>query len=51
MTAARLGDTKAEAQAPVVDALGLLERLGTLRDSGVLTDEEFNSKKAEILKA
>jgi hypothetical protein len=27
----------------------LLKRLGELRDAGVLTDEEFHSKKAELL--
>ena len=27
----------------------LLKRLGELRDAGVLSDEEFSAKKAEIL--
>lgn len=31
------------------DALEQLERLGRLRDQGVLTDAEFEAKKAEIL--
>lgn len=31
------------------DPVALLARLGQLRDAGVLTDEEFASKKAEIL--
>jgi hypothetical protein len=31
------------------DAIDQLERLGRLRASGVLTDEEFQSKKAELL--
>lgn len=31
------------------DPMDQLERLGKLRDSGVVTDEEFNQKKAEIL--
>ncbi|WP_068114832.1 SHOCT domain-containing protein [Tropicimonas marinistellae] len=31
------------------DPFALLEKLGSLRDAGVLTDEEFNQKKAEIL--
>lgn len=32
-----------------VDPMDQLERLGKLRDSGVVTDDEFNQKKAEIL--
>jgi len=39
--------------APAVEAssqIELLERLGALRQSGVLTDEEFEAKKAEILR-
>lgn len=42
----------APAPAPVVpqsDASDTLRKLAELRDSGVLTDEEFASKKAEIL--
>lgn len=31
------------------DVLGQLEQLGKLRDAGVLTDAEFESKKAELL--
>jgi hypothetical protein len=31
------------------DALGTLERLAKLRDAGVISTAEFNSKKAEIL--
>lgn len=31
------------------EIIGLLENLGKLRDSGVLTDEEFDSKKADLL--
>jgi membrane protease subunit (stomatin/prohibitin family) len=39
--------------APVVkadDVMGLLEKLGELKAKGILTDEEFASKKAELLK-
>lgn len=32
------------------DALDQIERLGALRDKGFITDEEFQSKKAELLK-
>jgi len=32
-----------------VDPLVQLKQLGELRDSGVLTEEEFAGKKAEIL--
>jgi hypothetical protein len=49
MYAARLGNAEAETQAPVVDTLGQLEKLGALRDSGVLTDEEFAAQKAKLL--
>ena len=35
------------AEAP--DVLTQLERLGTLRDEGVLTDAEFSAEKAKIL--
>lgn len=31
------------------DILATLEKLGQLRDAGVLTDEEFEKKKAELL--
>lgn len=31
------------------DLLALLEKLGQLRDAGVLTNEEFNHKKADLL--
>lgn len=35
--------------APVDSPADLLSRLGQLRDAGVLTEEEFKAKKAEIL--
>jgi hypothetical protein len=31
------------------DVLGALERLGSLKTQGILTEAEFNSKKAELL--
>jgi hypothetical protein len=31
------------------DILGQIERLGTLRDKGILTNEEFEQKKKELL--
>ncbi len=34
---------------PVVDVLAQLERLGRLRDSGVLTEDEFTAQKARLL--
>jgi hypothetical protein len=34
---------------PTSDALATLERLGPLRDAGVLSEEEFLAKKAELL--
>ena len=35
--------------APQDDTVSQLERLGALRDQGVLTDEEFQAQKAKIL--
>lgn len=29
--------------------IGLIEKLSQLRDSGALTDDEFNAKKGELL--
>ncbi|TPG33073.1 SHOCT domain-containing protein [Mycolicibacterium hodleri] len=34
---------------PAVDLLAQLERLGRLRDSGVLTEDEFTAQKARLL--
>lgn len=39
----------APAPAPGADPLAQLERLGQLRQSGVLTEEEFQAQKAKIL--
>jgi len=36
--------------APPQDVMALIEKLGELRSKGVLTEEEFSSKKAELLK-
>ena len=44
----------AQAAAPVGikpdDVMGMLEKLGELKAKGILTDEEFGAKKAELLK-
>jgi membrane protease subunit (stomatin/prohibitin family) len=37
------------APAPQEDPIAQLERLGALRDQGVLTEEEFQAQKAKIL--
>jgi hypothetical protein len=37
------------AAAPGVDPIDQLRRLGELRDVGIVTEAEFNAKKAEIL--
>jgi type II secretory pathway pseudopilin PulG len=37
------------APAPQEDVVSQLERLGALRDQGVLTEEEFAAQKAKIL--
>jgi len=34
---------------PVVDPIQQSKQLGELRDAGVLSDEEFAAKKADIL--
>jgi membrane protein YdbS with pleckstrin-like domain len=39
----------AAAATPQADALSALERLGKLRESGVLSDAEFEAKKRELL--
>jgi Short C-terminal domain len=38
-----------EAPLPAVDPVEQLAKLGELRDSGVLTEEEFATQKAKIL--
>jgi membrane protease subunit (stomatin/prohibitin family) len=44
----------AQAAAPAAakpdDVMGMLEKLGELKAKGILTDEEFSAKKAELLK-
>ncbi len=42
-------DAPASAPAPQVDMIAQLERLGTLKAQGLLTDEEFATAKAKIL--
>jgi len=37
------------AAAPAADPIAQLKQLGELRDSGVLTDAEFEAQKAKIL--
>ena len=37
------------APAPQEDAISQLERLGALKDQGILTEEEFQAQKAKIL--
>jgi hypothetical protein len=32
------------------DVMATLEKLGELKAKGILTDDEFNAKKAELLK-
>jgi len=48
-TPAALTPTPAPPEAPAVDPMAQIKQLGELRDAGLLTDEEFTSKKAEIL--
>jgi hypothetical protein len=42
-------DTPAATNAPAEDVIHLLEQLGRLRDGGVLTQDEFDSKKRELM--
>jgi hypothetical protein len=42
-------DVPASAAQQVDDPLAQLERLGQLRDKGLLSDEEFEAKKIELL--
>jgi hypothetical protein len=37
------------APAPATDVMHQIRKLGELRDAGLLTAEEFDSKKAELL--
>jgi cytochrome c-type biogenesis protein CcmH/NrfG len=49
---AALGSAPAEAAPPPADApsyLEELEKLGQLRDNGIITDEEFEAKKKHLL--
>jgi hypothetical protein len=39
----------APAAAPEPDYVGELERLAQLRDQGILSDEEFEAKKKQVL--
>ena len=39
----------ADATAGTSDYIAELEKLASLRDAGILTDEEFNAKKSQIL--
>lgn len=39
----------AEAAAPEPEYVGELERLAQLRDQGIISDEEFEAKKKQIL--
>lgn len=34
---------------PQADVMALLKQLGNLRNAGVLTEDEFNTKKRELL--
>ena len=49
MEKAEQARSPAPAAHPPNDAISLIEQLGKLRDNGVVTDAEFQAKKAEIL--
>lgn len=44
-------DAPASSAAPAADPIAQLERLAKLKESGALTDEEFQSQKAKLLGA
>ncbi|WAC52024.1 SHOCT domain-containing protein [Frigoribacterium sp. SL97] len=44
-----MSPTPAATSAPTVDVIELLKQLGGLRDAGVITDEDFEAKKTELL--
>jgi hypothetical protein len=46
---AQRGRPTAAAPAAAPDVIGQIEQLGRLRDAGVLTNEEFEAKKVELL--
>ncbi len=50
LAAAPAGSAAGNTAASAEDIMALLEKLGDLRTKGILTDEEFASKKAELLK-
>ena len=47
--AAETAGAPAPAATPEVDPVAEIERLGALKDKGLLTDEEFSAAKAKIL--
>lgn len=47
--AAETAAAPAPAAAPDADPVAEIERLGALKDKGLLTDEEFSAAKAKIL--
>ncbi|MGY1632234.1 PH domain-containing protein [Geodermatophilus sp. SYSU D01186] len=44
-----MGQPAPQVAAPQPDIMGQLKQLGELRDAGILTQEEFDTKKAELL--
>lgn len=48
--AAQGSDGLSHSSGSLDEVLGHIEKLGKLREAGVLTDDEFSSKKAELLK-
>ena len=48
-TRRRLGLDRAQSQRPGSDVAANLEKLADLRDAGILTQEEFDAKKAVLL--
>jgi membrane protease subunit (stomatin/prohibitin family) len=48
--AAAAGAAPASTGVKAEDVMGTLERLGEMKTKGILTQEEFDAKKAELLK-
>ena len=45
----RLNKDTSKPAAPTDDPLEQLKKLNSLKDAGIISDEEFNAKKAELL--
>ena len=47
---AEASELSKQKEAPKNDAIELIKKLAELKEAGILTEEEFSEKKAELLK-